>query len=56
MDEVWLLVGRGLLGGLLVMAFAAIGEATEPKRFAGHLRRGSRRGHRRDDDHRAERR
>ncbi len=35
MDEVWLLVGRGLLGGLLVMAFAVIGEATEPKRFAG---------------------
>jgi uncharacterized membrane protein len=35
MNDVWLLVGRGLLGGLLVMVFAVLGEMTKPKRFAG---------------------
>lgn len=35
MDDVWLLVARGVLGGVLVMCFALLGEATSPKRFAG---------------------
>ncbi|MFI6737610.1 DUF3147 family protein [Nonomuraea sp. NPDC050451] len=35
MSEVWWIVGRGLLGGLLVMVFAVIGEMLTPKRFAG---------------------
>ncbi|MFG6198598.1 DUF3147 family protein [Nonomuraea sp. JJY05] len=35
MSEVWWIVGRGLLGGLLVMVFAVIGEMVTPKRFAG---------------------
>ncbi|SDJ03589.1 DUF3147 family protein [Nonomuraea jiangxiensis] len=35
MSQVWLLAGRGLLGGVLVMVFAVIGEMTTPKRFAG---------------------
>ncbi|MEV0230940.1 hypothetical protein [Nonomuraea sp. NPDC050786] len=35
MSQVWWIVGRGLLGGLLVMVFAVIGEMVTPKRFAG---------------------
>ncbi|MER7503907.1 DUF3147 family protein [Nonomuraea pusilla] len=35
MAEVWLIAGRGLFGGLLVMAFAVLGEMVTPKRFAG---------------------
>ncbi|WP_062433690.1 DUF3147 family protein [Herbidospora daliensis] len=35
MDDVWLIVARGVFGGVLVMCFALLGEATSPKRFAG---------------------
>ncbi|WP_214105497.1 DUF3147 family protein [Acrocarpospora catenulata] len=35
MSQVWLIVARGLLGGLLVMVFAMAGETVTPKRFAG---------------------
>ncbi|GII87874.1 hypothetical protein Ssi03_58640 [Sphaerisporangium siamense] len=35
MSQVWLLALRGLFGGLLVTAFALLGEMVSPKRFAG---------------------
>jgi uncharacterized membrane protein (GlpM family) len=35
MNTVALLVVKGLAGGALVVAFALLGEALEPKRFAG---------------------
>ncbi|TXK33943.1 DUF3147 family protein [Nonomuraea sp. C10] len=35
MSQLWWIAGRGLLGGLLVMVFAVIGEMMTPKRFAG---------------------
>ncbi|WP_066361387.1 DUF3147 family protein [Herbidospora mongoliensis] len=35
MNDVWLIVARGVFGGVLVMGFALLGEATSPKRFAG---------------------
>ncbi|MEV4381124.1 DUF3147 family protein [Streptosporangium sp. NPDC049644] len=35
MSQVWTIALRGLSGGLLVMAFALIGEMVSPKRFAG---------------------
>ncbi|GGK97219.1 hypothetical protein Sme01_35650 [Sphaerisporangium melleum] len=35
MGEVATLAVRGLCGGLLVMAFALVGEIVSPKRFAG---------------------
>ncbi|MEU8269565.1 DUF3147 family protein [Sphaerisporangium sp. NPDC049002] len=35
MDQVWVIVLRALCGGLLVMAFALLGEMVTPKRFAG---------------------
>ncbi|NAS20624.1 DUF3147 family protein [Herbidospora sp. NEAU-GS84] len=31
----WLIVARAVFGGVLVMGFALLGEATSPKRFAG---------------------
>jgi len=35
MHEVLILAGKGLAGGALVVVFALISEAIEPKRFAG---------------------
>ncbi|WP_214414400.1 DUF3147 family protein [Sphaerisporangium fuscum] len=35
MSQVLLIAVRGVFGGLLVMAFAMIGELVTPKRFAG---------------------